>query len=87
MSKNKVKVTIFGSSYFLITDQTEEHLHQSASHVDQIMKSLQHSVDDPSKMAVLTALQLASKLILLEQQQHYALHEQKRLMDKIDSIV
>ncbi len=84
---SKVKVTIFGSTYFLITDQTEDHIHQAASHVDQIMKSLQHSVEDTSKIAVLTALQLASKLLILEQQQHYAFNEQKRLMEKIDSIV
>ncbi len=84
---NKVKVTIFGSSYFLITDQTENHLQMAASHVDQIMKSLQYSVDEPSKIAVLTALQLASKLLLLEEQQDNAFQAQKRLMEKLNSVL
>ena len=87
MSKNKAKITIFGSTYFLVTNQTEDHLYQAAAYVDQIMKNLQHSVDEPSKIAVLTALQLASKLLLLEQEQNYAMLEQKRLMEKMNSRV
>ncbi len=84
---NKVKVSIFGSSYFLITDQTEDHLQKAAEHVDQIMKSLQYSIDEPSKIAVLTALQLASKLFLLEEQKNDALQTQKRLMEKLNSVL
>lgn len=87
MSKNKVKVTIFGSAYFLVTDLPEDLIQQSASSVDHIMKGLQHSIEDPSKIAVLAALQLASKLLLLEQEQHNTLREQQRIMERLNSLV
>lgn len=87
MNKKKVKVTIFGSPYFLVTDHSEEHLQQSASYVDQLMKNLQFSVEDPYKNAVLTALQLASQLLLLEQEQDSVLREQKRIVEKLNSLV
>ena len=57
MSKNKAKITIFGSTYFLVTNQTEDHLYQAAAY------------------------------LLLEQEQNYAMLEQKRLMEKMNSIV
>ncbi len=85
MSK-KVKVTVGNVTYCLITDQPEEHIYQAATQVSHMMHEV-NALQDSAKAAVLVALQLMSKLLLLEQQQHAALDEQKRLMKKLESIV
>lgn len=86
MSKNKVKVTVGNATYSLITDQSEEHVYQAAAQVSRMMHDV-NALQDSAKAAVLVALQLMSKLLLIEQQQHIALDEQRRLMEKLESIV
>ena len=86
MSKNKVKVTVGNATYCLVTDQPEEHIYQAAAQVSYMMHEV-NALHDSAKAAVLVALQLMSRLLLLEQQQTAALDEQKRLMQRLDSVV
>jgi cell division protein ZapA (FtsZ GTPase activity inhibitor) len=59
----KYKVTIFGESYFLLSDESEEQLITSAQLVDSLMRQIadKSQVTDSKRIAVLVALQLASK--------------------------
>ena len=86
MSKNKVKVTLGNATYCLVTDQPEEHVYQAAAQVNRMMHEV-NALQDSAKAAVLVALQLMSKLLLIEQQQTAALDEQKRLMEKLESVI
>ena len=60
----KYKVSIFGESYSLVSDEPEEHLVFSAQYVDEVMKNIadKSGISDQKRIAVLTALQLASRL-------------------------
>lgn len=60
----RYKVTISGESYFLVSDEPEEHVRAIARFVDAQMAALKllgHS-DDPQRLAVLVALQCTSKM-------------------------
>ncbi len=62
------KVHIFDDEYVLITDESEEHIIQSATAVDSLMKELAQKsrITDAKKLAVLAALRIASKALALE---------------------
>lgn len=67
MSKElkRYKVTIAGESYFLVSDEPEEHIKYVADCVDSQMRQIAqagHS-DDPQRLAVLVALQNTSKMM------------------------
>jgi len=73
----KFKIAIGGESYFLVSDEPEERVHAVARLVDSQMRAiaqLGHS-DDPKRVAVLVALQCASKMLaateLIEKCQAY----------------
>lgn len=61
----KYKVTIFGESYFLVSDESEEHLVAAAQLVDGLMRQIAEKgqITDSKRVAVLVALQLASKTL------------------------
>lgn len=62
-SAKKYKVTIFGDAYTLVSDESESHVTQSASKLDELMAELaRHSgITDTKKLAILAALQIASQ--------------------------
>ena len=73
----KYKITIGGESYFLVSDEPEERVRTVARLVDSQMRAIAqagHS-DDPKRVAVLVALQCASKMLanteLIEKCQAY----------------
>lgn len=74
-SIKKYKVSIFGESYFLVSDESEEHLVAAAHFVDNCMREIaqKSQIADSKRIAVLVALQLASKALstreTIEQQQ------------------
>jgi cell division protein ZapA len=79
----KFKVTIGGESYFLVSDEPEEHLRAVANLVDEQMKSFAQNghTDDPQRLAVLVALQCASKMIVAtELLEKYQAHNEKLLV-------
>ena len=64
---NKTKnyrVTIFGDQYNLISDESEERVLEMAALVDTLMKEIadKSKLSDAKKVAVLTALKIASLL-------------------------
>ncbi len=64
----KYKVTIFGESYVLVSDEPEGRLSRSTALVDALMQDIaqQSGITDVKKLAVLAALQVASTLARLE---------------------
>jgi cell division protein ZapA (FtsZ GTPase activity inhibitor) len=85
MSKSKIQVTINDAVYSFVTDESEEHLHKSAARVDESVRSIvQAGVSEDVKAAVLTALQLASSLLKLEERQQQQDAENRRLVERIE---
>lgn len=60
----KYKVSIFGESYTLVSDESEEQLVASAQHIDELMRQLAEKtgLSDTKRIAVLASLQIACKL-------------------------
>lgn len=66
-AKKSYSVTILGSSYRILSDETPAHVAQVGSYVDTLMQGIRDAgVADPARIAVLAALQIASKVVLLE---------------------
>ncbi|MFT6765337.1 MAG: cell division protein ZapA (FtsZ GTPase activity inhibitor) [Alteromonas naphthalenivorans] len=85
MSKTKVQVTINDAEYSFVTDESEEHLHRAAARVDESVRNiLRAGVDENVKAAVLSALQLASNLLKLEEKQQQQDAEKQRLVERIE---
>lgn len=65
---NRYKVTIAGESYFLVSDESEEHIRSVARYVDEQIRSVAQAghIDDIKRVAVLVALQCASKMMVNE---------------------
>jgi cell division protein ZapA len=67
-SLKKCKVSIFGESYTLVTDESEEHVARAAQQVDALMRDItaKSQLTDSKRIAVLAALQFASKTLILQ---------------------
>lgn len=65
----KYKITIGGESYFLVSDEPEERIRAVAQMVDNQMRTItyQGHSDDPKRVAVLVALQCASRMLALQE--------------------
>lgn len=85
-TKKSYKVTIFGDQYTLMSDESEQHVVQAAAIVDAIMKEIaqKSKISDPKKYAVFAALQLASKLTILESEVRSNDLAKERLLGKIE---
>jgi cell division protein ZapA (FtsZ GTPase activity inhibitor) len=82
----RYKVTIGGESYFLVSDEPEERVKAVAHLVDAQMDSLAqggHS-DDPKRLAVLVALQCASKMVASDELLKQYQSAQEKLIGTID---
>jgi len=71
MNKNaekNYKIQIFGDQYTLVSDEDEGCLIQSAKLIDELMQTISrdYRITDPKKIAVLAALRIAYKSIILE---------------------
>lgn len=77
------KVVIDGEKYTLVSDEGEVSVLKAAALVDEIMVTLSSQLEhvDKRKIAVLTALQLASKYLHSE----HLLTQQKEQRDLIDA--
>lgn len=65
MDKATVNVSIFDETYSLVTDESEETLKQAAAIVDEKMREISRAgFRNEQRIAVLVALQLASKLLV-----------------------
>lgn len=90
MAKESVRVEIFGTEYTLKSDTNEEHVKRIAQMVDEKMKKLAENsaVKSPSKLAVLTALNIADELHLLKDKYEQIIEsfnvKGKELSERID---
>lgn len=68
--KSKVTVTIYGQEYVVRGDEAPSHLERLAQYVDQKMKEINSKYPHllPTKVAVLTALNLANELQKLQEE-------------------
>lgn len=85
MSTQKIKVTILGESYTLVSDESEELIKSSAALVDNQMQELTKKLGtsiEARKIAVLVALQLASKQLAAEQTSARRLRQIERQLDE-----
>lgn len=84
--KNSYKLLIFGDHYSVVSDESQSQLAHAASMVDSLMKEISSKVPhiDEKRVAVLAALQLASKIIALESQIEHTSVRHKELVDRIE---
>jgi cell division protein ZapA len=66
--KKNYKVQIFEEHYVLLSDEPEAFVLKIAETVDAVMKDISHQsmITDPKKIAVLSALRIADRLLSLE---------------------
>ncbi len=84
MSMQKIKVTINGQHYSLVTDESDACLLEAAALIHRQIEEIQASgVTDQVKSAVLVALQTANDLLRLKQEQEQVKQQQERLLEKI----
>ena len=82
------KVRIFDEDYSLLSDESKEHLIQSAALVDSCMREISQgaSISDIKKVAVLAALRMASQVIRLEGTVNSYSRKETNLVAEIDSV-
>jgi cell division protein ZapA (FtsZ GTPase activity inhibitor) len=90
-SSQKYRVSIFGQTYSLVSDESEEQLLAAAKSVDRMMREIapQSTEVDVAKVAVLTALRLTLENADLTQQvnEHAASHTRlMNLLTHIDAV-
>lgn len=84
--KRSYKVQIFEELYVLTSDESECSVLKAAEIVDTYMKEIgNHStITDPKKIAVLSALRLAEKLLIFEYQHNKEREQTLALKNYID---
>ncbi len=84
--KNSYKLSIFGDSYSVVSDESEIQLHKAAARVDSLMKEISAKIShiDEKKVAVLVALQMASQILALESLVENTAEYHQVLLDKIE---
>lgn len=85
-SVKSYKLEIFNDQYTLLSDESEQHLEESAALVDKYMKEIADSVTtkDVSRIAVLAALRLASTVRYKEAELEKKQHHETELIALID---
>lgn len=75
------RVVIFGDEYTIMSDEPEEHIIKSANYIHTLMQEIAQKAPRalPKNVAILAALQLASKVISAE--------DKVRKRDELDSRV
>lgn len=83
---NKYKVSIFGETYVLTSDESETQVAAAAGQVDVLMREIASYAQgvDARRIAVLVALRLASQLQNLESHLEHKRQEASKLADLID---
>ena len=84
--KKSYKVQIFEEHYVLLSDEAESFVLTAAEMVDAVMKEIskQSAITDPKKIAVLSALRIADKLLNFEREYHKEQQNKVALENYID---
>ncbi|TET06589.1 cell division protein ZapA [Candidatus Dependentiae bacterium] len=80
------QLEIFGNQYKLLSDESEQHVVQSAQVVDKYMKEIADRVTNKNiqRIAVLAAVRLASMLLYKESELEQKQFHEKELIALID---
>ncbi len=85
MENNRVKVSIDGVSYSLISDEEESRVVQAAHMITNLLQSVHKaSAVEREKAAVLVALQLAMRVLKQEEYEQNQIEKTKRLLEKLE---
>ena len=86
MSVKKFSFNIFNEKYQIVSDSCEETVLKAVSRVDSLMRDISSKLDnkEKSKVAVLAALQLAEKIVGMEELLEFEDKEAANLASKID---
>lgn len=86
MNVTKYKVSIFGESYFLVSDEPEERIMAAACLVDTCMRDIaeKSQITESKRIAVLVALQLASKTLANKDIVDLQHKQSEKLLDYIE---
>lgn len=84
--KNTYKLLIFGEHYSIVSDESQALITKAAAQVDALMKEISAKAAhvDEKRIAVLVALQLASKMLALESNKEYTDGCHKKLIDRLE---
>lgn len=82
----KYRVSVLGESYNLVSDESPEHLDMVTYLVDSSMREISQkcSISDYKKVAVLVALQFASRTLSAKQEHDKEQQSYDKLIDLID---
>lgn len=86
MQTKQYKITILDNEYSLMSDESEVHVQGTVQKVDALMKEIREKsrLTDQTKVAVLAALQIASELLHLQQEQISSQQSCELLIEKIE---
>lgn len=85
---NSVRINIQGSSYDMKCDASqEENLHKAAKLVNEIMSSAKEKQISSEKAAILTALNIASRLINAEEEISNNSNQNNAAEEQISNII
>jgi|ERR1700733_5065847 cell division protein ZapA (FtsZ GTPase activity inhibitor) len=84
--KTSYKLSIFGEHYSVVSDESAQAVQKAAQLVDSIIKDIASKAShvEEKRVAVLAALQMASKIISLESAITDTQQRQAKLADRID---
>lgn len=82
----KYKISVFGETYIVVSDEPEEQVFNTAKYVDDLMKHVaaKSGISESRRIAVLVSLQLASQLKDLEEKCALSARKECELSDHID---
>ena len=82
MNKRTLEVIVVGEPYTLVTDESEEHILHAARITDSTIRNIERAgINDQRKVIVLAALQIASRMLKMQDEQK-ALEEEKDHLNK-----
>lgn len=82
----KYKISIFGDSYSIVSDEREEHIAQSVQLLDSLVREVADKMQavEPHRSTMLVALKLASQVLTLKAEIERNKQEQERLIQLLD---
>ena len=75
-NRNRLSVEIYGQQYHIVGDESVGYMRQVASHVDDVMRQVasNNSRLDTTRLAVLSAVNIANDFLKLKQEYDEILH-------------
>lgn len=86
MIQNRIKVSINGVSYALVSDEEQSQLIQAAHMVDEMLQAIHGTgIVEREKATIFVALQLAVRLLKQEASEKLHAQETQRLLTKLEN--